>query len=94
MNISLSQNVSLLSDIEDFYNNGQFSSVANSSYDNFLLCLEKWIKNILLLNMFRWALLKNPPTWERILRSTKNISAVDKNIKKIEICINLFILQI
>jgi hypothetical protein len=33
--------------------------------------------------MFHWTLLKNPPAWEKILRSSKHIAGVDKNITKI-----------
>jgi hypothetical protein len=33
--------------------------------------------------MFHWTLLKNPPSWEKILHSTKHIADVDKNIMKI-----------
>jgi hypothetical protein len=33
--------------------------------------------------MFHLTLLKNPPTWEKILHSTKHITHVDKNITKI-----------
>jgi hypothetical protein len=75
--------ISLLSDVEDVYSNEQFTVVDNLFYDTFLLCSEKWSKNVLPLDMFHWALLKDPPTWEKILHSTKHIADVDKNITKI-----------
>jgi hypothetical protein len=33
--------------------------------------------------MFHWTLPQNPPTWKKILRSTKHTADVDKNITKI-----------
>jgi hypothetical protein len=48
-----------------------------SFYNTFLLYLEKWSNNILPLNMCHWTLLNNPPTWEKILHSTKRIADVD-----------------
>jgi hypothetical protein len=47
------------------------------------LYLEKWSNNVVPLDTFHWTLLKNPATWEKILRSTKCTANVDKNITKI-----------
>jgi hypothetical protein len=74
---------SLLSDVEDVYSNEQFSEVANTFYNTLLLYLEKLSNSFLLLNMFHWPLLKNPPTWQKILHIAKHIAAVDKNIREI-----------
>jgi hypothetical protein len=75
--------ISLLSNVEDVYSNEKFTEVANSFYHTFLLYLKKWSNNVLPLDMFHWTLFKNPPTLEKILRSTKYIADVDKNMKKI-----------
>jgi hypothetical protein len=73
----------LISDVEDVYSNEQLTEVAISFYHILLLYLEKWSNNVLLLDMFHWTLHKNPPTWEKILHSTKYIANVDKNITNI-----------
>jgi hypothetical protein len=39
-NVRTAKLISLLSDFEDFYSNDQFSEVANSFSNTFLLCLE------------------------------------------------------
>jgi dynactin complex subunit len=74
--------ISLLLD-EDVCNNEQFSELANSFYNTLLLYLEQRNNSVLPLDMFHWTLLKNPPTWEKILHGTKHIDDVDKNIMKI-----------
>jgi hypothetical protein len=68
----------LLSGAKNVYSNEQFTKVANSFYKSFLLYLEKWSNSVLPLNMCHWTLLKNPPTWEKILHSTKLIADVEK----------------
>jgi hypothetical protein len=59
--------LSLLSHVEDVYSNEQFTEVANSFHNTFLLYLEQRINNVLPLDMFHWTLLKNPATWEKII---------------------------
>jgi hypothetical protein len=54
--------ISLLSDVEDIHSNEQFTEVASSFYNTFLLYLEKWSNSVLPLLMLHWTLLKNPPT--------------------------------
>jgi hypothetical protein len=89
--------ISLLSHFEDGYSNEQFNEVANTFYNTCLLYLEKLTNSVLLLDMFHWSLLKNPPTLQKILHITKHIANVDKNVTKIldedGLLMNLFILQ-
>jgi hypothetical protein len=59
-NFCISKLISLLADVEDFYNNDKFSDVANSLSNTFLLHLEKWSNTFLPSTAFRWTLLKNP----------------------------------
>jgi hypothetical protein len=42
--------ISPLSDVEDVYSNEQFTEVANSFYNTFLLYLQKWNNNVLPLD--------------------------------------------
>jgi hypothetical protein len=70
--------IPLLSDVEDVYNNEQFTKVASSFYNTFLLYLEKWSNSVLPLDMFHWILLKVSSSWEKILHSTKHIADVVK----------------
>jgi hypothetical protein len=79
-NLRTTKLTSLLSDIEDVYSNEQFTKVANSFYNTYLLYLEEWSNSILPLDMIHWTLLKNPPTWQKILHSTKHFADVDKNM--------------
>jgi hypothetical protein len=44
--------VSLLSEVEDVYNNEEFTEVAKSVYNTLLLYLEKLSENILPLGLF------------------------------------------
>jgi hypothetical protein len=82
-NFHTTKHISLLQDVEDVHSNKQFTEAANSFYNTFPLYLEKWSNNVVPLDTFHWALLKNPPTWEKILHSTKHTANVDKNIMKI-----------
>jgi hypothetical protein len=70
--------ISLLSHVEDVYSNEKFTQAANSFCNTFLLYLEKMSKNVLPLDMFHWTLHKNPPTWHKILHSTKHIAMLTK----------------
>jgi hypothetical protein len=47
------------------------------------LYLEKRSNNVPSLDIFHRTLLKNPPSWEKILHNTKPTADVDKNIMKI-----------
>jgi hypothetical protein len=81
-NIHTIKLTSLLSDVEDVYSSEQFTEVASSFYNTFLLYLEKW-SNSVLLDMFNWTLCKNPPTWKTVLLSKKHITSGAKNITNI-----------
>jgi hypothetical protein len=77
------QNLSLLSDVEDFYSNDKFAEVANSFSNTFLLYLEKWSNTFLPLKAFRWTLLRNHLVWEEIQHRIQYIADVDQNIMNI-----------
>jgi hypothetical protein len=62
--------ISLLSGVEYVYSKEKFTEVGNSFYNTLLLYLEKWSNSVLPLDMFHCTLLKNLPTWEKILHST------------------------